>query len=63
MGPDTATTTTAAALAGRERLAELARGGAASEGAMAKIARAAIFEDALLGAVRAHFNELRTVAK
>jgi hypothetical protein len=60
---DTERATAAAALAGRERLTELARGGAAGERNMAQIADAAIFEEALLGALRARFAELREVAK
>ncbi|GAC1415071.1 MAG: hypothetical protein NVSMB5_03840 [Candidatus Velthaea sp.] len=59
---DVGSQTSAAALSGRERLAALARG-VTGERHMASIARAAIFEEALLGALRARFNELRTVAK
>jgi hypothetical protein len=51
------------ALAARAALTHLARGGAVDEPRMAKIAQAAIFEEALLSAVHARFNELRTVAK
>jgi len=33
------------------------------DGAMAETARAALFEEALLGAVRARFEEIKSVAK
>lgn len=59
---DAESQTTAAAARGRERLAELARG-ATDERHMAALARTAIFEEALLGALRSRFNELRSVAK
>lgn len=59
---DVSDRTAAAALAGRARLSDLSRAGD-DERTMAKVAQAAIFEEALLGAMRARFNELRTVAK
>ncbi|MEA2688326.1 MAG: hypothetical protein QOJ39_2204 [Candidatus Eremiobacteraeota bacterium] len=52
-----------AALAARERVQTLAPDAARDERASARLAKAAIFEEALLGALRAHFAELRTVAK
>jgi hypothetical protein len=65
-------TLAAAALAARDRLGNLARqaatsglrpgaGGAAA--AMGAAARAAVFADALLGAMRARLEELRNAAK
>jgi hypothetical protein len=59
----TTDSTAAAALAARASLAHLAAHGAPGERRMADVARAAIFEEALLGALRSRFNELRTVAK
>lgn len=62
----------AAALQARERLGALASGtavagtgsgGAGAQRAMAGAAEAAIFADALLAAMRARFEELRTVTK
>jgi len=38
-------------------------GGRVDERAMAAVAKAAVFREALLAAVRARVNELRTVAK
>ena len=58
-----ATSTASAARAARTALTEAARAGRIDEPRMAAIARAAIFEEALLGALHARFNELRTVAK
>lgn len=55
--------TVSAASAARTSLVGAARAGGVDEARMAVIARAAIFEEALLGAVRSRFNELRTVAK
>jgi len=52
-----------AALEARERVEALAPGAAHDERASARLAKAALFEEALLGAVRAHFAELRAVAK
>ncbi len=56
--------------AARERLNELARSVAAagtgipgSQGAMAAAARQAIFSDALLGALHARLEELKSVTK
>ena len=63
----------AAAGAARERLNGLAEqtasantapgGGAGSQAAMAAAAREAIFADALLGAMRAHLEELKGLTK
>ena len=52
-----------AALDARRRLESLAPGAARDERASARLARAALFQEALLGALRAHVAELRTVAK
>jgi hypothetical protein len=61
----------AAAVGARDRLSMLAGAtasaglgsGAGTQTKMAAAAEAAIFADALLGAIRARFEELRTVAK
>lgn len=63
MTNDSVFPTTDAALAARERVERLAPGAARDERGAARLARAAIFEEALLGALRAHAAELRTVAK
>ena len=60
---DTATTTASVALAARERLGTASRLASPDGRAMAPVARAAVFEEALLAALRARFNELRSVAK
>jgi len=60
---DVGTQTAAAALAGRERLTDLAHGAPGDEQNMARVAGAAIFEEALLGALHARLSELRSVAK
>jgi hypothetical protein len=51
------------ALAARERVEQLAPGAARDERASARLARAAVFQEALLGALRAHAAALRTVAR
>jgi hypothetical protein len=58
-----ANATASAALAARTTLAHLARGGSVDEPRMAKIAHAAIFEEALMSALHSRLNELRSVAK
>jgi hypothetical protein len=63
MGLDIANSTASAALAARTQFASLAHGGRVDEPRMAKLAHAAIFEEALLGALHSRLNELRTVAK
>jgi len=50
------------ALETRERLTALAQAGG-NERHMAEIGTAALFEEALLGALRAHLNELKIVAR
>lgn len=55
--------TEAAALAARERVTLAARGAAHDERASAAFAKAALFEEALLGALKSRFAELRTAAK
>lgn len=52
-----------AALAARERVERLAPGAAHDDRASARLAKTALFDEALLGALRAHFAELRTVAR
>jgi hypothetical protein len=60
---DMANATAAEARAARTTLTNLAHPGGVDERRMAKIAQAAIFDEALLSALHAHFNELRAVAK
>jgi hypothetical protein len=60
---DTATTTASAALAARDRLSAAGSRAAADPRSMAPVARAAIFEEALLAALRARYAELKSVAK
>ena len=55
--------TASAALAARERVELLARDAGRDERASARLAKAALFEEALLGALKARFAELRSVAK
>ena len=57
------TPTASAALAARDRIASLAPGIGRDERVSAKLAQAAIFEEALLAALKARFAELRLVAK
>jgi hypothetical protein len=52
-----------AALEARRRLEVLAPGAAHDERASARLAQAALFQEALLGALRAHVAELRAVAR
>ena len=63
MASDSVTAATEAALAARERVALYAGQTAHDQRAAARFANAALFEEALLGALRARFAELRTVAK
>jgi hypothetical protein len=60
---DTGKTTMTAALDARDRLGAASRLAGQNERMMAPVARAAVFEEALLAALRARFNELRSVAK
>jgi hypothetical protein len=60
---DLANSTVSAAQAARTELSRLGNGSGIDEPRMAKIASAAIFEEALLNALHSRFNELRTVAK
>jgi hypothetical protein len=55
--------TAAAALAARDRVELAAHAAARDERGAAGLARSALFEEALLGALKARFAELRTVAK
>ena len=52
-----------AALAARERVERLAPDAARDERASGRLAQAALFEEALLGTIRAHAAALRMVAK
>ncbi len=52
-----------AALAARDRVEQLAYGAGRDERASAKLAKAALFEEALLSALKARFAELRLVAR
>jgi hypothetical protein len=60
---DLANSTASAAEAARAELGRLGNGSGVDEPRMAKIAQAAIFEEALLNALHSRFNELRTVTK
>jgi hypothetical protein len=60
---DMANSTASAALAARATLAHLSRAGSIDEPRMAKIAQAAIFQEALMSALHSRLNELRSVAK
>jgi len=63
MAIDFTAPTEAAALAARDRLGGLAREPARDERGAARVAKAAIFEEALLGALKSRLAELRTVAR
>ncbi len=52
-----------AALAAREHVERLAPGAARDERASGRLAQAAVFEEALLGTLRAHAAALRMAAK
>jgi hypothetical protein len=49
--------------AARGQIERLAPGAAHDQRSAARLARAALFEEALLGALKAHLAELRTVAR
>jgi hypothetical protein len=55
--------TEVAALRARAHLGAIASGAAHDERGAAKVARVALFDEALLAAMRARFAELRMVAK
>jgi hypothetical protein len=55
--------TEAAALAAREKLATIAGGDSRDEHGAGRVARVALFDEALLAALRARFAELRMVTK
>ena len=63
MNLDIGNATVAAARAARTTLSHLTRGSAVDEPRMAKIAQAAIFQEALLGALHARLTEIRSVTK
>jgi hypothetical protein len=52
-----------AALTARDRVEQLAHGAGRNERASAQLAKAALFEEALLSALKARFAELRMVAR
>ena len=60
---DLAGQTAAAAVAARARVETAATLAARDQHGAAGLAQAALFEEALLGALRARFAELRTVAR
>lgn len=55
--------TAAAALAARDRVALAAKDAAHDERSTARFAQTALFEEALLSALKSRFAELRTAAK
>jgi hypothetical protein len=63
MSDDPIVPSAGAALAARAAVERLAPGAAHDEHAAARLAKAALFEEALLGAMRARIAELRGVAK
>ena len=63
MNLDPAGPTADASLAARAEVERLAPRAAAGEGASARLAQAALFEEALLASLRARFAELRIVAR
>jgi hypothetical protein len=63
MSNDPVVPSAGAALGARAAVERLAPGAARDEHAAARLARAALFEEALLGAMRARIAELRGVAK
>mgnify|MGYP001194579672 CR=1 FL=1 len=63
MTVDPTVPTAGASLAARDRVEALAPGAAHDERASARLAQAALFEEALLNALRARFAEFRTVAR
>jgi hypothetical protein len=63
MRTDLLTPNADAALAARGRVEQLAPAAPQDQRAAARLARAALFEEALLGALKAHLAELRTVAR
>ena len=63
MTVDPTVPTAAASLAARDRIEHLAPGAARDERGSARLAQAALFEEALLNALRARFAEFRTVAR
>jgi hypothetical protein len=63
MTVDPTVPTAAASLAARDRIERLAPEAAHDERGSARLAQAALFEEALLNALRARFAELRTVAR
>ncbi len=63
MAIDFTAPTELAALAARDRLDAVAKAPARDERSAARVAKAALFEEALLGALKSRLAELRTVAR
>ena len=63
MTVDPTVPTAVASLAARDRIEALAPGAARDERGSARLAQAALFEEALLNALRARFAEFRIVAR
>jgi hypothetical protein len=63
MANDFTASTEAAALAARDRLDLLAKDPARDERSAARVATSALFQEALLGALKSRFAELRSVAR
>jgi hypothetical protein len=63
MANDFTVPTQTAALAARDRLDVLAKQPARDERSAARIAASALFQEALLGALKSRFAELRTAAR
>ncbi len=63
MAIDFTAPTEAAALAARDRLDLVAKLPANDERSAARVAKSALFEEALLGALKSRLAELRTVAR
>jgi hypothetical protein len=63
MSIDPSVPTAGAALAARDRVEQAATVAARDQRGAAALAQAALFEEALLGALRARFAELRTAAR
>jgi len=63
MASDSVASIADSAIAAREQVAANATGAAQDQRAAARFASAALFEEALINAVRARFAELRAVSK
>ncbi len=63
MQVDMFSSTDSVALAARTKFAHLGHAGSVDEPRMAKVAQAAIFQEAMLSALHSRITELRSVAK